>query len=157
MTTGEKIRTLRKEKGLTIKEMSEQSGIAATQISSYENSRSRPQSKVRNKLAEFFGKEAEYFKDDSTDTNSSSPADADTPAPADADTPDDTPEAVCGKATLEIQFAGRTFDMETLSKKAREVVTALGCNTAADIRMVFTPMDGMMRFECDGLSGSFSM
>ena len=51
MTFGEKLRNLRKERGLTAKQLSEKSGLTAVSIINYENDHRKPNLVSINKLA----------------------------------------------------------------------------------------------------------
>ena len=51
MTFGEKLRNLRKERGLTAKQLSEKSGLTTVSIINYENGHRKPNLISVNKLA----------------------------------------------------------------------------------------------------------
>ena len=55
MSFGENLRNLRKERGLSIKELAEKSGVSATQISYYEHNHFIPYAKNVYKLSVALG------------------------------------------------------------------------------------------------------
>ena len=62
---GTKLRTLRKERGWTQKELEQCTGIAQRNISSYESGKLQPSSKTIKRFAEAFGVRVEDFTGDS--------------------------------------------------------------------------------------------
>lgn len=58
---GEKIKALRKLKGLTQEEMAEKMGLARSVIASYETGRRTPYIKTLEQIAAFFGVGLDYF------------------------------------------------------------------------------------------------
>jgi transcriptional regulator with XRE-family HTH domain len=58
---GQKIRHLRKSKGLTQQELGEKFGVSAAAIGGYERGRRMPSIKTLEKIAVFFGVGLEYF------------------------------------------------------------------------------------------------
>ncbi len=62
MNFGEKVKTLRKEKGLTQTELGQEIGVSLRTIISYETGKSHPKKRdVYTKLAEFFNIDQEYL------------------------------------------------------------------------------------------------
>ncbi len=55
MTFGEKLKNLRKEQNLSIKQLSEKAGLSPVQISNYEHNRNIPNAITTNKLANALG------------------------------------------------------------------------------------------------------
>ena len=62
MSFGEKLKNLRKERNLSIKELSERSGVSVVQISNYEHNRYVPNAINVNKLADALGCSYEDLK-----------------------------------------------------------------------------------------------
>lgn len=56
-----RIKELRKEKGLTLKELGEKVGMRDNTLSQYENEKRNPQEKTWEKLADFFGVSTSYL------------------------------------------------------------------------------------------------
>ena len=67
MTLSDKLKKLRKEKGLSRKETAEKSGIGIASYSAYEDGKRLPKRNPENydKLAVLFGVSADFLKDDS--------------------------------------------------------------------------------------------
>lgn len=55
------LKRLRKEKGVTIEEMSAQTGLARSTINSYERNIRRPKDETKVLLSEYFGKSVNYI------------------------------------------------------------------------------------------------
>jgi len=60
-TLGERLRMLRKEKGLTQEELGRIIGVEKSTISYYESNRSTPNDEIKAKLADFFGVSLDYL------------------------------------------------------------------------------------------------
>ncbi len=57
----EKLRELRKEKGISLKELGAEMGVAESTMSLYENGKRQPDYETLLKLAEFFGVTVDYL------------------------------------------------------------------------------------------------
>ena len=75
MTLSDKLKKLRKEKGITRKEAAEKSGIGIASYSAYEDGKRLPKRNPENydKLAAVFEVSADYLKDDSQGEDSKMP------------------------------------------------------------------------------------
>ena len=61
MTVGERIRILRKEAGLTQKQLGEKLGVSASMIGQYETNSRKPKLETLIKIADYFGVSIDYF------------------------------------------------------------------------------------------------
>ncbi len=73
MTFGEKLKKLRADKQLTVKEVAEYMGVSTVTYRNYENGKSRPVHQPKNyeKMAELYGCDVEYLKNDDTEEGAS--------------------------------------------------------------------------------------
>ena len=67
MELSDRLSALRKEKGLTLRELAEQVGITAAALSSYEKGQKEPSLGYAKKLAQYYGVSLDYLCGDSSD------------------------------------------------------------------------------------------
>lgn len=75
MTVGEKIKDLRRLKGLSQQELSEAIKVERANVSIWETGKAKPQLSSITALAQFFDVSASYFLDDDTPSHPSRPGD----------------------------------------------------------------------------------
>lgn len=70
MSIGEKVRKIRKEKGLSIMDLKEKTGLSKSTISDLENNKSSPTIDTLQKIADALGVDVRDFFEDNTEKQS---------------------------------------------------------------------------------------
>ena len=114
MTLSDKLKKLRKEKGLSRKEAAEKSGIGIASYSAYEDGKRLPKRNPESydRLAVLFGVNVDYLKDDSQGDEPVVPAQVRKRAPRKKK---DSPVQV------ELQYGEGAVSLDTVIAKAREI------------------------------------
>ena len=114
MTLSDKLKKLRKEKGLSRKETAEKAGIGIASYSAYEDGKSLPKRNPQNydKLAVLFGVSADYLKDDSLGDEPVVPAQVKKRAPR---------KKKDSSVQAELQYGEGAVSLDTVIAKAREL------------------------------------
>ena len=114
MTLSDKLKKLRKEKGITRKEAAEKSGIGIASYSAYEDGKRLPKRNPENydKLAELYGVSADYLKDDSQGDELEMSVQSKKRAPRKKKEP---------AVQAEIQYGEASINLDFVISKAREI------------------------------------
>ena len=141
MTLSDKLKKLRKEKGLSRKETAGKSGISIATYSAYEDGKSLPKRNPQNydKLAELFGVSADFLKDDTQGDEPAVPVQVKKRGPR---------KKKDSSVQAELQYGEGAVSLDTVIAKAREIGAT---------NIYITPEENAVYYVAGEESGSFDL